>query len=68
MMGVSGTDMAIFYDRDSQKKLGIAVASFYVLRQLSIFNLMFLMFLFFSGKKYYEDMKEGTKRHHGLEQ
>ena len=68
MMGVSANDMSIFYDRDVQKKIGIGVVSYYILRQLTIFNLLFLFILFFAGKKYYEDMKEATMRHHGLKQ
>lgn len=68
MMGVSGTDMAIFYDRETQKKIGIGIVSYYILRQISIFNLLFVMFLFFVGSKHFDNMKEATKRHHGLEQ
>ena len=67
-MSISAMDMDIFYNRETQKKIGIGIVSYYILRQISIFNLLFVMFLFFSGKKYFEDMKEATKRHHGLEQ
>ena len=58
----------LLYDQGTQKKIGIGLVSYYIFRQLSIFNLIFLIFLFFAGKKYYEDMKESTRRHQGLEQ
>jgi len=68
MMGVAANDMAFLYDQGTQKKIGIGLVSYYIFRQLSIFNLIFLIFLFFAGKKYYEDMKKATRRHQGLEQ
>jgi hypothetical protein len=68
MMGVAANDMAFLYDRETQKKIGVGVVSYYIFRQLTIFNLLFLAFIFFAGKKYYEDMKKATRRHQGLEQ